>query len=74
LGRERVGIYDNFFELGGNSLLAMRMVHALQKKLPIKIRISLIFDHPDISSLARSIQIIQNNTLIEAEDYETIRL
>jgi acyl carrier protein len=37
LGVEKVGIYDNFFDIGGHSLLAVRVITRLDKRLGVKI-------------------------------------
>jgi hypothetical protein len=53
LGVQRVGIYDNFFEIGGHSLLAMRLCARMNDRLPNKTRVTDLFIHPTIDSLAR---------------------
>jgi amino acid adenylation domain-containing protein len=37
LGVEHVGVYDNFFDLGGHSLLSMKVVIGIEKKLGLRI-------------------------------------
>jgi amino acid adenylation domain-containing protein len=53
LGLQRVGIYDNFFEIGGHSLLAMRLCTKMNEQLTCKTRVTDLFLHPTIESLAR---------------------
>lgn len=37
LGIDRVGVHDNFFDVGGHSLLAMRVVARLSRRLGVKL-------------------------------------
>jgi acyl carrier protein len=37
LGVERVSVYDNFFDIGGHSLLAVRVVTKLDKKIGVRL-------------------------------------
>ena len=57
LGLEQVGIYDNFFELGGDSILAMRVVSSIKKRLLVSIPIHMLFQLTSISDLSKYIQI-----------------
>jgi acyl carrier protein len=74
LGIEKVSIDDNFFELGGHSLMAFRLMLEIQKKLHIALPIKLIFQLPDINSLAASIQLLVNNTSVQIEDAVEIKI
>jgi amino acid adenylation domain-containing protein len=49
---ERVGLYDNFFDLGGNSLHMVRFHLRLREALGREIRITELFKHSTIRSLA----------------------
>ncbi|WP_254849238.1 amino acid adenylation domain-containing protein, partial [Mycobacterium sp. GA-1841] len=51
LGLERVGIDDSFFDLGGDSLLAMRLVAALNRTLDAGLEERMIFDAPTVAQL-----------------------
>ncbi|MBC7628611.1 MAG: amino acid adenylation domain-containing protein, partial [Ferruginibacter sp.] len=53
---DTVGIHDNFFAMGGDSLLGVRVVAAIRKKLSIDIEINSIFDHSTIASLSSFIE------------------
>ncbi|MGW5714880.1 non-ribosomal peptide synthase/polyketide synthase [Amycolatopsis sp. NPDC003865] len=55
LGVERVGADDNFFDLGGHSLLGVRVVAELRKRLSADIPIRLIFDSPTVAELAEAV-------------------
>ncbi|MFZ2175125.1 MAG: amino acid adenylation domain-containing protein, partial [Rhodococcus sp. (in: high G+C Gram-positive bacteria)] len=55
LGLDRVGADDNFFERSGNSLLATKVVAALQERLDRKIPLQWMFLDPTPSGLARRI-------------------
>ncbi|MGN7996499.1 non-ribosomal peptide synthase/polyketide synthase [Chitinophaga sp. 22308] len=52
----QVGIYDDFFELGGDSLLAVRVVAHLKRKLAIQLSVSKLFECKNIAQLAAYIQ------------------
>jgi amino acid adenylation domain-containing protein len=55
LGVARVGADDNFFDLGGHSLLGVRVVAELRKRLSADIPIRLIFDSPTVAELAGAV-------------------
>jgi amino acid adenylation domain-containing protein len=50
-----VGIYDNFFEIGGHSLLVIRLVSAIKRKLNVEPTINDIFIHPTIASFTENV-------------------
>jgi amino acid adenylation domain-containing protein len=52
LGVDRVGVDDNFFDLGGSSLLIVQAHQKLQAALGREIPILLLFNHPNVRSLA----------------------
>ena len=56
LSLERVGIHDNFFEIGGHSLLAMKMVAHLKKRLQVSIPIQALFQFATISELSNFLE------------------
>ncbi|WP_233152718.1 non-ribosomal peptide synthetase, partial [Mycobacterium sp. NS-7484] len=51
LGVDRVGIDDSFFDLGGDSLLAMRLVAALNRTLDAGLEERVVFDAPTVAQL-----------------------
>jgi acyl carrier protein len=53
LGVDSVHAQSNFFALGGHSLTAMHMAALLERHLGQRIPLSLIFEYPTVSALAR---------------------
>lgn len=47
-----IGITDNFFVLGGHSLIAVRLINKINKKLHYRITLKDIFDYPTIETLS----------------------
>ncbi|MGB3321044.1 MAG: amino acid adenylation domain-containing protein, partial [Mycolicibacterium fortuitum] len=52
LGLERVGVDDSFFDLGGDSILAMRVVAAVNTDLDAGLAVRTLFDAPTVAQLA----------------------
>jgi non-ribosomal peptide synthetase component F len=75
LGLERVGIYDNFFELGGNSLLLMRLVAHIKRKLSLVIPIHAIFQFTCVHDLATYIDLqLAKAPLADETNYDIIHI
>ncbi|WP_131816270.1 non-ribosomal peptide synthetase, partial [Mycolicibacterium porcinum] len=55
LGLDRVGVEDSFFDLGGDSLLAMRVVAAINKATDVHLAVRAMFDAPSVRSLAQQL-------------------
>ncbi len=55
LGLPRVGLDDSFLDLNGESLMAMRLVSAIQDRLGAELLVSDIFDTPTIAELDRQV-------------------
>jgi thioesterase domain-containing protein len=53
---ERVGVKDNFFDLGGDSLLAVRMMAQLRKRLKQELPLSIIIEAGTIERLALALK------------------
>ncbi|BBX58802.1 hypothetical protein MSHO_41470 [Mycobacterium shottsii] len=51
LGLERVGADQSFFDLGGDSLLAMRVVAAVNTALAADLSVLVLFDAPSVAEL-----------------------
>ncbi|KAA1244040.1 amino acid adenylation domain-containing protein, partial [Mycobacterium simiae] len=52
LGLERVGVEESFFDLGGDSLLAMRVIAAVNAALDADLAVRTLFDAPSVMELA----------------------
>ncbi len=52
LGLERVGVDESFFELGGDSLLAMRVIAAVNAGLDAHLSVGAVFEAPTVAQLA----------------------
>ncbi|MGV0804438.1 amino acid adenylation domain-containing protein [Mycolicibacterium setense] len=52
LGLDRVGIDDSFFDLGGDSIMAMRVVSAVNMTLDAGLAVRTLFDSPTVAQLA----------------------
>ena len=52
LGLDRVGVEDSFFDLGGDSLLAMRVVAAINKSMDAHLPVGALFEAPAVAQLA----------------------
>lgn len=53
----QVGVRDNFFELGGDSLVATHLVAEIRKVLGVDLTLDRLFQFPDITHLAESLEI-----------------
>lgn len=53
--RDTVSIHDDFFESGGNSLVAVRLVNALNREFDTSLPLQVVFDAPTVEKLARRV-------------------
>ena len=76
LGLERVGVDDSFFHLGGDSLLAMRVIAAVNASLDADLAVRTLFDAPTIAQLAPRIsaQTSRRKPLLAGQRPEVIPL
>ncbi|MDB5134737.1 MAG: amino acid adenylation domain protein [Mucilaginibacter sp.] len=52
LGAERIGVFDDFFDLGGHSLMVMRVISIIRKKLEVELAVKDLFTYPTVASLS----------------------
>ncbi len=55
LGLQRVGVDDSFFDLGGDSLLAMRVISAINTALDGHLAVRTLFHAPSVRSLSQQL-------------------
>ncbi|HVI47173.1 MAG TPA: amino acid adenylation domain-containing protein [Chitinophaga sp.] len=63
---DEVSINDNFFEIGGHSLLVIRMISLIRKRLSLEVPIGDVFDYPSISVLAPHLDRLAAGTALPA--------
>ena len=66
-----ISITDNFFVLGGHSLIAVKLINKINKKLHYRITLKDIFDYPTIETLSRYLERKEkkeNTKIIPIED------
>ncbi|MFI1016456.1 amino acid adenylation domain-containing protein [Streptomyces sp. NPDC020965] len=51
-----VGADTSFFALGGNSLLAIRLVSALQREFDLELPVRVVFEGPSVAELAAAVE------------------
>jgi len=56
LGQARIGTRDDFFDLGGDSLLAMRMITAIENAHGVAVALARFFDEATIEGLAAALR------------------
>ena len=59
LSRETVGIDDNFFACGGHSLIALRMLHLVERHLGVRLPTRVLFEEATVRALARRVEAIR---------------
>jgi amino acid adenylation domain-containing protein len=64
LGVRPVGTRDNFFDLGGDSLLAVRMLHAIEREVGRRLPLSTLFAGATIEHLAQALLQQQAETFL----------
>ena len=67
----QIGITDNFFVLGGHSLIAVKLINKINKKLQYRITLKDIFDYPTIAQLSKYLERKEkkeNTKIIATED------
>ena len=59
---ERVGRHDDFFNLGGHSLMALRVIGAINKALKAGLRVPVFFQSPTVERLAKVVEQRHHNS------------
>ncbi|HLJ89395.1 MAG TPA: amino acid adenylation domain-containing protein [Candidatus Angelobacter sp.] len=54
---DRVGMHDNFFHLGGHSVLAVRLMAQVERRLGVDLPISALFENPTVERMASLLRI-----------------
>ena len=52
----RVGVHDNFFEMGGHSLLAVRLMAEIERRLKVRLPLALLLQSPTVAALAQCLR------------------
>lgn len=55
-GHTAIGLHDNFFSLGGHSLVALKLIAAIEKETGRRLRLSTIFQEPTVARLAEALR------------------
>jgi thioesterase domain-containing protein/acyl carrier protein len=71
LGLERVGVDDSFFDLGGDSLLAMRVIAAINSSLDAHLAVRTLFYAPSVQSLSQ--QLGRHDSAVEVVPVEVLK-
>ncbi|HEX7317777.1 MAG TPA: amino acid adenylation domain-containing protein [Pyrinomonadaceae bacterium] len=66
LKMQRVSVDDNFFEVGGHSLLAMRLISQVRKRLGVEVVLRSFFEAATIEGLARLVELARQDHAISA--------
>jgi amino acid adenylation domain-containing protein len=61
LGLDRVGTHDNFFNLGGTSILGVRLVEVIKKRLQVDVPIVKLFQYPNVKLLAEYLGTVETS-------------
>jgi len=56
LGIKGIGAYDHFFEIGGHSLLAARIVDAVERETGLQVPLTSMFSDDTLAGMARVLQ------------------
>ena len=71
LGVDRVGVEDSFFDLGGDSLLAMRVIAAVNTSLDAHLAVRTLFHAPSVRSLSQ--QLGRHDSAMEVVPVEVLK-
>jgi acyl carrier protein len=68
LAVEKIGVLDNFYDLGGNSLLFVKVSALIAKHFSIQLRITDLFQHSTVESLAQFLDGVRSAAPDDAHD------
>jgi thioesterase domain-containing protein/acyl carrier protein len=71
LGLERVGVEESFFDLGGDSLLAMRVIAAINKSLDAHLAVRTLLVAPSVRGLSE--QLGRQDSALELVPVDVLR-
>jgi pimeloyl-ACP methyl ester carboxylesterase len=66
LGQQDIGVDEDFFALGGHSLIAVRMMVALEKKTGFRLPMAALFQAPTIEKMSRILDTHEGRTYAKA--------
>jgi amino acid adenylation domain-containing protein/non-ribosomal peptide synthase protein (TIGR01720 family) len=72
LSPDSVGAEDNFFRLGGESLAAMSLVGAARSQ-SIALSVTNIFKLPKLADMAKSCEMVQEESVVELKPFALLR-
>lgn len=52
---DRVGVHDNFFDLGGDSIMALKLLSALETEFRVALPLSEVFNSPTVADQANAV-------------------
>jgi len=58
LDLESVGVHENFFDVGGHSLMAVKLVSALEER-NVPLTLQHVFEHPTVAAMAECLDAVE---------------
>lgn len=75
LGFDSINVYDNFYTLGGDSIIAVRIINAINRKFGISLKVSELFNYLTVYDLADHIEgKLKLSTEVSVFDYEISKI
>ncbi len=68
LGVGQIGIDDSFFDVGGYSMLALRLIRAINERFQTTLALSTVFEHQTVATLAPLLDTTQRTNAHELDD------
>lgn len=66
LGLDVINIYDNFYQLGGDSLIALKIINAINEELKTSAVITDLFNHITVNEFAEYLDQTMNSTNVDS--------